>query len=108
MAHGLNPYVNVLEQVPTDPVFPYSTWPTWTNPYGPLATLSFYPLGAVAVPQALWLSKAAAAAANSVNSRRRESFMESSLRIDDSSDRGIRVACGCGPAPCLDLAPPHP
>ena len=62
VVHGLNPYVHVLEQVPTDPVFAYSTWPGWTNPYGPLATLSFYPLGAVAVPQALWLSKAAAAA----------------------------------------------
>jgi hypothetical protein len=62
VVHGLNPYVHVLEQVPTDAVFPYATWPRWTNPYGPLATLSFYPLGALTVPQALWFSKAAASA----------------------------------------------
>jgi hypothetical protein len=62
VVHDLNPYVHVLEQVPTDAVFPYATWPRWTNPYGPLATLSFYPLGALTVPQALWFSKTAAAA----------------------------------------------
>jgi hypothetical protein len=62
VVHDLNPYVNVLEQVPTDPVFQYATWPRWTNPYGPLATLSFYPLGWLSVPKALWLSKTAAAA----------------------------------------------
>ncbi|MDQ6915021.1 MAG: hypothetical protein M3155_04335, partial [Actinomycetota bacterium] len=62
VVHDLNPYVHVLEQVPTDAVFPYATWPRWTNPYGPLATLSFYPLGALSVPQALWFGKTAAAA----------------------------------------------
>jgi hypothetical protein len=62
VVHGLDPYRHVLAQVPTDPVFPYATWPMWTNPYGPLATLSFYPLAAFTVPQALWLTKLAAAA----------------------------------------------
>jgi Glycosyltransferase family 87 len=60
--HGLNPYVDRLADVPQDPAFPYATWPDWPNPYGPLATLLFYPLGAMGVPQALWLTKVAAAA----------------------------------------------
>ncbi len=59
--HGLNPYTDTLLSVPRDPVFLYATWPDWTNPYGPLATLAFYPLGALDVPQALWLLKVAAA-----------------------------------------------
>ena len=62
VVHGLDPYRDVLAQVTGDPVFPYATWPMWTNPYGPLATLSFYPLAAFSVPQALWLTKLAAAA----------------------------------------------
>jgi hypothetical protein len=62
VVHGLDPYVNVLAQVPGDPAFPYATWPVWTNPYGPLATLSFYPLAGFTVPQALWLVKLSAAA----------------------------------------------
>jgi hypothetical protein len=61
--HGLNPYTSTLTEVPTDPVFVYATWPQWSNPYGPLSTLSFLPLGLTGVPQALWLVKAAAAAA---------------------------------------------
>src|SRR4051812_27940700 len=56
--HGLNPYTDTLVQVPNDPVFAYTTWPDWTNPYGPLATLLFHPLGLVDVPSALWLTKA--------------------------------------------------
>jgi glycosyl transferase family 87 len=60
--HGLNPYTDTLASVPHDPVFVYATWPDWTNPYGPLATLLFQPLGLVHVPQALWLVKVAAAA----------------------------------------------
>jgi hypothetical protein len=61
--HGLNPYLHTLQEVPTDPAFPFATWPVWTNPYGPLATLSFYPLALFTVPQALWLMKLATAAA---------------------------------------------
>jgi hypothetical protein len=61
--HGLNPYTSTLTQVPTDPVFVYATWPQWSNPYGPLTTLSFLPLGLTGVPQALWIAKAAAAGA---------------------------------------------
>ena len=60
--HGLNPYTDTLVSVPQDPVFAYATWPDWTNPYGPLATLAFHPLGLVGVPQALWLVKVVAAA----------------------------------------------
>lgn len=55
--HGLNPYAVHLEAIAHDPIFPYVTWPVWTNPYGPLTTLSFYPLGLLAVPQALWVAK---------------------------------------------------
>jgi hypothetical protein len=62
VVHGLDPYVHVLASVPDDAAFPYVTWPVWTNPYGPLATLSFYPLAWFTVPQALWLVKLAAAA----------------------------------------------
>src|SRR4051812_36941836 len=60
--HGLNPYTDTLVSVPHDPVFVYATWPDWTNPYGPLATLLFHPLGLFDVPQALWLVKVVAAA----------------------------------------------
>jgi alpha-1,6-mannosyltransferase len=59
--HGLNPYTDTLVSVPDDSVFVYATWPDWTNPYGPLATLAFHPLGLLGVPQALWLVKIAAA-----------------------------------------------
>ena len=62
--HGLNPYTDTLVQVPGDPAFAYATWPDWPNPYGPLATLAFAPLGLTGVPQALWLSKLAAAGAS--------------------------------------------
>ena len=61
--HGLNPYTDTLVSVPHDPVFAYATWPDWTNPYGPLATLAFSPLGLVGVPQALWMAKVVVAAA---------------------------------------------
>ena len=61
--HGLNPYTDTLVSVPHDPAFAYATWPDWTNPYGPLATLAFHPLGLVGVPQALWLVKVVVAAA---------------------------------------------
>ena len=60
--HGLNPYTDTLVAVPGDPAFAYATWPDWTNPYGPLATLAFLPLGLTGVPEGLWLAKLAAAA----------------------------------------------
>ena len=59
--YGLNPYTTHLQALAQDPVFPYVTWPVWTNPYGPLSTLSFYPLALVTIPQALWLTKLGAA-----------------------------------------------
>lgn len=62
--HGLNPYTHTLSEVPHDPAFAYATWPDWPTPYGPLATLTFAPLGLTGVAQALWLTKVAAAAAS--------------------------------------------
>jgi hypothetical protein len=59
--HGLNPYVDHLAEVPHDPAFAYATWPDWPNPYGPLATVLFHPLGLPGVPEGLWLTKVAAA-----------------------------------------------
>lgn len=64
VVHGLNPYTVHLQSIASDPVFPYVTWPVWTNPYGPLSTLAFYPLGLVGVPSALWLVKLAVAVAS--------------------------------------------
>jgi hypothetical protein len=57
--YGLNPYVDVLSQMPYDPVFPYATWPDWPSPYGPVAIVSMLPLGFLGVPQALWVTKVA-------------------------------------------------
>ena len=62
--HGLNPYTAHLQAIAHDPVFQYVTWPLWTNPYGPLSTLAFYPLALVSVPQALWLVKLSVAVAS--------------------------------------------
>lgn len=62
--HGLNPYTDTLVREPADPVFAYATWPDWPNPYGPLATIAFLPLGLTGVPEGLWLAKVAAAAAS--------------------------------------------
>jgi len=62
--HGLNPYGHHIDEIANDPVFTYVTWPAWTNPYGPLTTLGFYPLGLLSVPQALWVMKVVVAAAS--------------------------------------------
>jgi hypothetical protein len=62
--HGLNPYTAHLQAIAHDPAFPYVTWPLWTNPYGPLSTLAFYPLGLLSVPQALWSVKLAVTVAS--------------------------------------------
>ena len=57
VVHGLNPYGVHLQAIAQDPVFSFVTWPVWSNPYGPLATLSFYPLALLDIPQALWVVK---------------------------------------------------
>ncbi len=62
--HGLNPYTTHLQAIAHDPVFPFVTWPVWNNPYGPLSTLSFYPLALLSIPQALWVVKLAVALAS--------------------------------------------
>lgn len=64
VGYGLNPYTTHLEAIARDAVFPYVTWPQWSNPYGPLSTLSFHPLALVSVPQALWLVKLSVALAS--------------------------------------------
>jgi alpha-1,6-mannosyltransferase len=56
-AHGLNPYGSVPADVPRDAVLPFVGWRESTSAYGPLLTLSTYPLGLVGVPLAFWLFK---------------------------------------------------
>jgi alpha-1,6-mannosyltransferase len=61
--HGLNPYDALPAEVPGDAAFPHLGWPTSVSAYGPLFTLLSYPLGAIGLPAALWISKASLAAA---------------------------------------------
>ena len=60
--HGLDPYVVVPAAVPHDAVLPFVGWRHAVSAYGPLFTLTTYPLGLVGVPAALWLLKCVAAA----------------------------------------------
>jgi glycosyl transferase family 87 len=60
--HGLNPYVHVPSDAPTDPALIYANFSDRTTVYGPLFTLATYPLGLGGVALALWSLKAAAAA----------------------------------------------
>ncbi len=60
--HGLDPYVHGPAAAPADPAFAHVTWPHTTSAYGPLFTLSTYPLAWLGVGAAVWVLKAAAAA----------------------------------------------
>ena len=62
--HGVNPYVAPPAEVPVDPAYRFSTWHDLRSPYGPLFTLSSYPLAALPVPVAFWALKVAMAAAS--------------------------------------------
>ena len=68
--HGLNPYVDVPLDVPSDPSLPFvgrgagsadRGWQDDVSAYGPLFTLATYPLAPLSVPAAMWTLKAVAA-----------------------------------------------
>jgi len=61
--HGLDPYVQAPASAPADPAFPHVTWTETTSAYGPLFTLATYPLAWLPVEAAVYLLKAASAAA---------------------------------------------
>jgi len=61
--HGLNPYVHPPSAAPGDPAFAHVTWTETTSAYGPLFTLATYPLAWLPVGAAVYVLKAASAAA---------------------------------------------
>jgi glycosyl transferase family 87 len=61
--HGLDPYVHPPAAAPGDPAFAEVTWPDTTSAYGPLFTLATYPLAWLPVDAAVYVLKAASAAA---------------------------------------------
>ena len=61
--HGLDPYVHAPESVPGDAAFPHVTWTETSSAYGPLFTLATYPLAWLPVDAAVYVLKAASAAA---------------------------------------------
>jgi hypothetical protein len=60
--HGLDPYVNAPDAVPSDPAFAHVTWTETPSAYGPLFTLATYPLAWLSVGFAVAILKAVAAA----------------------------------------------
>jgi hypothetical protein len=62
--HDLNPYEHAPVDAPGDPVYPYAGSKTATSAYGPLFTLTTYPLAWVGVPTAFWILKVVAALAS--------------------------------------------
>lgn len=61
--HGLDPYVHVPASAPADDAFPHVTWTEISSAYGPLFTLATYPLAWLPVEAAVYVLKAASAAA---------------------------------------------
>jgi alpha-1,6-mannosyltransferase len=61
--HGLDPYVQAPASAPADPAFTHVTWTETTSAYGPLFTLATYPLAWLPVGAAVYVFKAASAAA---------------------------------------------
>jgi hypothetical protein len=61
--HGLDPYVHPPSSAPTDAAFAHVTWTETTSAYGPLFTLSTYPLAWLPVEAAVYVLKATSAAA---------------------------------------------
>lgn len=61
--HGLDPYLHAPQSAPGDPAFPHVTWTETTSAYGPLFTLVTYPLAWLPVDAAVYVLKAASAAA---------------------------------------------
>lgn len=62
--HGLDPYTHVAAEAPTDAVFPFIGWPFQHSPYGPLWTLTSYPLAWLGLAGGLWALKAIAVSAS--------------------------------------------
>jgi len=62
-AHGIDPYLRGPAAAPGDPAFIHVTWPRTTTAYGPLFTLATYPLAALPPGTAVYVLKAASAAA---------------------------------------------
>jgi alpha-1,6-mannosyltransferase len=61
--HGLDPYVHAPASAPADPAIAHVTWTETTSAYGPLFTLATYPLAWLPVNVAVYVLKAASAAA---------------------------------------------
>ncbi len=61
VVHGLDPYVHPPSSVPSDPAYADVTWTDATSAYGPLFTLSTYPLAWLGVGAAVAVLKAVAA-----------------------------------------------
>jgi alpha-1,6-mannosyltransferase len=61
--HGIDPYVRGPAAASGDPAFAHVTWPHTTSAYGPLFTLATYPLALLPVGVAVYVLKAASAAA---------------------------------------------
>jgi hypothetical protein len=59
--HGLDPYVDAPDAVPTDPAFAHVTWTETPSAYGPLFTLATYPLAWLPVWLGIAVLKALAA-----------------------------------------------
>jgi len=63
--HHLNPYTTVPAAEPsTDTTFALSNWHHLKSPYGPLFTLSTFPLARLSVPTAYWILKTEVIAAS--------------------------------------------
>ena len=62
VVHDLNPYVFPPAAAPSDPAFAEVGWPDATSAYGPLFTLTTYPLAWLSVDTAVWLLKTVVAA----------------------------------------------
>jgi alpha-1,6-mannosyltransferase len=63
VVHGLDPYVHPPASAAGDPAFVHVDWTDATSAYGPLFTLSSYPLAWLPVGVAVYASKAASALA---------------------------------------------
>jgi alpha-1,6-mannosyltransferase len=61
--HHLNPYVYAPDAAPADPAFADVTWTETTSAYGPLFTLTSYPLAWLSVGAAVYALKGVSAAA---------------------------------------------
>jgi alpha-1,6-mannosyltransferase len=62
--HGLDPYAHGPAAAPHDPTFMFTAWRHTASAYGPLFTLSSYPLANFGVAGALWAYKVVAALAS--------------------------------------------